>query len=58
MFEWDPRKADANAKKHGVSFDDAVTIFLATQALDGPDLQHSGAEAAFCGLGRPLMGAC
>jgi len=28
VFEWDPRKAEANAAKHGVSFDDAVTVFL------------------------------
>jgi uncharacterized DUF497 family protein len=27
VFEWDPRKADANAAKHGVSFDEAVTVF-------------------------------
>ncbi len=26
VFEWDPRKADANAAKHGVSFDEAVTL--------------------------------
>jgi uncharacterized protein len=52
VFEWDPRKADANAKKHGVSFDDAVTVFLDMQALDGPDLQHSGAEARFLRLGQ------
>jgi uncharacterized protein (DUF4415 family) len=28
VFEWDPRKAEANAAKHGVTFDDAVTVFL------------------------------
>jgi uncharacterized DUF497 family protein len=42
VFEWDPRKAEANAAKHSVSFDDAVTIFLDANALDGPDLQHGG----------------
>ena len=26
-FEWDPRKAAANRKKHGVSFEDALTVF-------------------------------
>jgi uncharacterized DUF497 family protein len=41
VFEWDPRKAEANAAKHGVTFDDAVTVFLDPDALDGPDLQHS-----------------
>jgi hypothetical protein len=36
VFEWDPRKAAANAEKHGVSFDLAVTVFLDPDALDGP----------------------
>ena len=45
VFEWDPRKAEANAAKHGVSFDDAVTVFLDANALDGPDVRHSEAEA-------------
>jgi uncharacterized DUF497 family protein len=36
VFEWDPQKAQANAAKHGVSFDEAVTVFLDTNALDGP----------------------
>ena len=37
VFEWDPRKTEANAAKHGVSFDDAVTVFLDGDALDAPD---------------------
>ncbi len=56
MFEWDPRKAEANAAKHGVSFDDAVTIFLDANALDGQDLQHSSAETRFRRLGRSADG--
>jgi len=58
VFEWDPRKAEANAAKHGVSFDDAVTVFLDPEALDGPDLQHSSAEARCRRLGRSAEGAC
>ena len=54
MFEWDPRKAEANADKHGVSFDEAVTIFLDANALDGPDLEHSASEARFRRLGRSI----
>jgi hypothetical protein len=58
VFEWDPRKAEANAAKHGVSFDDAVTVFLDANALDGAELQHSTAERDFGGsVGRPT-GAC
>jgi uncharacterized DUF497 family protein len=45
-FEWDPRKAKANAAKHGITFDEAVTVFLDPDGLDGPDLQHSAAEGA------------
>lgn len=51
MFEWDPRKATANADKHGVTFDDAVTVFVDPNALDGPDMVHSAAEARCLRLG-------
>ena len=47
MFEWDPRKASANADKHGVAFDEALTVFLDPEGLDGPDLQHSTKEVRF-----------
>jgi uncharacterized protein len=56
VFEWDPRKAEANAAKHGVTFDDAVTVFLDPNALDGPDLQPSSAESRFRRLGRSADG--
>ena len=56
MFEWDPRKAAANAGKHGVSFDEAVTTFLDANALDGPDLQHSKEEKRFRRLGLSVEG--
>jgi uncharacterized DUF497 family protein/uncharacterized protein (DUF4415 family) len=58
VFEWDPRKAEASAAKHGVSFDEAVTVFLDANALDGPDLQHSTAEERYLRLGRSADGAC
>ena len=56
MFEWDPRKAEANAAKHGVSFAEAVTVFLDADALDGPDLQHSQAEPRYLRFGRAADG--
>jgi hypothetical protein len=56
VFEWDPRKAKANADKHGVPFDEAVTVFLDADALDGPDLQHSTQELRFRRLGRSAEG--
>jgi uncharacterized DUF497 family protein len=56
VFEWDPRKAEAKAVKHGVRFDDAVTVFLDPDALDGLDLQHSSSESRFRRLGRSADG--
>ena len=55
-FEWDPDKAVHNLAKHGVSFENAVTVFLDPDALDGPDLQHSSAESRFLRLGRSASG--
>lgn len=50
-FEWDERKAVANAKKHGVSFEEAKSIFYdeGAKLIDDPD--HSGGEDRFVLLG-------
>lgn len=50
-FEWDERKAAANAKKHGVSFEEAKSIFVDENAklIDDPD--HSEDEDRFVLLG-------
>ena len=56
MFEWDPRKGRANADKHGVTFDDAVSVFVDPNALDGPDLVHSAVETRYLRLGRAADG--
>lgn len=56
MFEWDTRKAAANAAKHGITFDDAVTVFVDANALDGPDLAHSEAEPRYLRLGTAADG--
>ncbi len=50
-FEWDERKAAANAKKHGVSFEEAKTAFVDEHAklIDDPD--HSEDEERFVLLG-------
>jgi len=50
-FEWDPRKAAANLRKHGVSFEDAQTVFTDERArlIDDPD--HSADEDRFLLLG-------
>jgi hypothetical protein len=43
-------------RKHGVSFEEAATVFADPDALDGPDVKHSGREARFLRLGRSLTG--
>jgi hypothetical protein len=50
-FEWDDRKAAANEKKHGVSFEEARTVFFDERArlIDDPD--HSEDEERFILLG-------
>ena len=58
-FEWDPRKAEINLRKHGVSFDEAGSVFLDRLALSGPDPEHSVGESrhitfGISRLGRPL----
>ncbi len=57
MFEWDPAKASVNLAKHGVSFEDASTVFADSHAMDGRDLQHSTGELRFLRLGLSGAGA-
>jgi uncharacterized protein len=55
-FEWDSRKAAQNRRKHGVSFQEAATVFgdvLATTALD-PD--HSADEERYITVGVSTSG--
>ena len=50
-FEWDPRKAAANLRRHGVSFTEAETAFTDEQGLLIDDPAHSAAEDRFILLG-------
>lgn len=50
-FEWDPRKNAANKRKHGVSFEEAQTVFADEHALLLDDPDHSEAEDRFILLG-------
>lgn len=43
-FEWDPAKAAANLRKHGVEFDEAETVFLDPYACIMDDPDHSADE--------------
>jgi len=44
IYEWDPKKAKANLRKHGMSFEEAATVFLDPLAVTYPDPDHSGDE--------------
>ncbi|MDZ7813958.1 MAG: BrnT family toxin [Ideonella sp.] len=55
-FEWDPSKAVVNLRKHGVSFDEAATVFLDELALTGSDPDHSRAEARYITFGASSLG--
>ena len=44
-FEWDARKALTNRMKHGVSFDEAMTVFNDPLACIFDDADHSTTEA-------------
>jgi uncharacterized DUF497 family protein len=50
-FEWDSGKAASNAKKHGVSFEEARTVFYDEHALLIPDPDHSTTEDRFIIMG-------
>lgn len=50
-FEWDPAKAAANARKHGVPFEEARTVFEDEEALIIADPEHSEGEARFVLVG-------
>ena len=56
QFEWDPKKARANLRKHGVSFDEAATVFLDDLSLTGDDPDHSVSEERFVTFGVSSAG--
>ncbi len=56
VFEWDREKAQANLRKHRVSFEEAVTAFGDPLSLTIPDPGHSLAEQRFLLVGQTRMG--
>ncbi|RJX25217.1 MAG: BrnT family toxin [Desulfurivibrio sp.] len=50
-FEWDPDKAKINKEKHGVSFEEAATVFLDPHARTIFDPDHSEIENRWITLG-------
>jgi len=57
-FAWDRRKARSNLVKHGISFEEAQTVFLDERArlIDDPD--HSEEEARFLLVGYSSEAGC
>lgn len=51
-FDWDEKKNRYNQKKHGVSFEEAQTVFFDEEAIEFDDPDHSQKEARFIILGR------
>ena len=54
VYEWSSGKAAANRKRHGISFEDAVTVFLDPLALTYPDPDHSVDERQEITIGHTI----
>jgi uncharacterized DUF497 family protein len=50
-FEWDPKKAQENRNKHGITFDEAATVFRDSKALSIFDTDHSEYEDRWVTMG-------
>ena len=55
-FEWDPEKAKANAKKHGVEFGEAMTVFGDPLEVTIADPDHAEDEQRFLSIGTSAAG--
>jgi uncharacterized DUF497 family protein len=51
LFEWDPMKAELNRKKHGITFEEAMTVFGDALAQIFSDPDHSAEEERFLLVG-------
>ena len=50
-FEWNPDKAESNGKKHGVTFEEASTVFNDSLSVTFPDPDHSVGEKRYVIIG-------
>jgi uncharacterized DUF497 family protein len=55
-FDWDPAKAASNAAKHGVTFEQAMTVFRDPLARSILDRDHGGNEERWITLGETTTG--
>jgi uncharacterized protein len=51
VFEWDPKKAESNLKKHGVDFHEAGTVLDDDFSATFPDPDHSNSERRYVTIG-------
>jgi uncharacterized DUF497 family protein len=56
IVEWDDRRAAANAKKHGVTFQEAATVLEHTLSITFRDPDHSIEEFRFLTIGLGSTG--
>jgi uncharacterized DUF497 family protein len=56
QFEWDEAKAMANVRKHGVSFEEAITIFGDPNTITIFNAEHSDEEDRFIDIGLSASG--
>jgi uncharacterized protein len=56
IFEWDDQKSKANQKKHGVSFQEALTVFSDPLSITVIDPEHSETEYRFIDIGLAESG--
>jgi uncharacterized protein len=56
IVEWDPAKAAANRRKHGVDFREAVTTLEDPLSMTYPDPEHSVEERRFITIGSSSKG--
>jgi len=52
QFEWDEKKAKSNLLKHGVSFEEARSVFASRLSADFPDPAHSDYEERWIKIGH------
>ena len=55
-FDWDPSKAAGNLARHGVSFEEAATVFRDVLSATGADPDHSFDEVRFVTIGVSIAG--
>lgn len=55
-FDWDENKNRINTRKHGVSFEEALSVFYDDNALLFDDPQHSDSEERFLLIGMSMLG--